>query len=163
MDAIRSVAVYDNQLLRSTIHKFKYQNNRAIVSVLAMLLAECYQTNQLKTDIIVPVPLHPNRYKERGFNQSGLLATHLSTIISQPLDTKTLIRHKITKAQMTLRAEERKINVAGAFRCQSDALRSKVVLLIDDVCTTGATLNACAEALKNSGVSAVFGLTLARA
>jgi ComF family protein len=130
---------------------------------LAAFLADCYHTHHLKTDLIVPVPLHPNRQKERGYNQSLLLAEQLSTTLGQPLDTKSLIRQRMTQSQMTLKRAERKTNVANAFICQSDRLSGKTILLIDDVCTTGATLNACAEALKNSGVTAVFGLTLARA
>ncbi len=91
------------------------------------------------------------------------MAARLSTLLGQPLDHKTLIRQRITRSQMSLKVAERKTNVADAFKCQSNALGGKTILLIDDVCTTGATLNACAQALKNSGVAAVFGLTLARA
>jgi ComF family protein len=164
LDAIRSVASYDDTPpLRSAIHKFKYQNYQSIGRVLAGLLADCYRTHRLETDFIVPVPLHPIRFKERGYNQSGVLAAHLAAIINQPLDSKNLIRHRVTQTQMSLPADERKLNVADAFRCKTDALRGRRILLIDDVCTTGATLNACAEALKAADVAAVFGLTLARA
>ena len=129
----------------------------------ASMLADCYSDYQLTGDVIVPVPLHNSRYRERGYNQAALLAKGLSRLIGTPVNNKTLVRHRITKTQMTLNAAERKINVSNAFTCQSTALRGKKVLLIDDVCTTGATLDACAQALKQAGVCAVYGLTLARA
>ena len=163
LDAIRAVALYDDNPLQTAIRKFKYQNNRTAVQVLASFLVDCYHSHHLKTDLIVPVPLHPKRQKERGYNQSLMLAERLSMALRQPMDTKSLVRQRVTQSQMSLKGAERKANVADAFQCQSDKLRDKTILLIDDVCTTGATLNACAQALKNSGVAAVFGLTLARA
>ena len=91
-----------------------------------------------------------------------LLAKGLSKLLGQPIDSKTLVRHRITKTQMTLDAQERKSNVANAFVCQSKGLADKRIMLIDDVCTTGATLDACAQALKQMNTGAVYGLTLAR-
>lgn len=163
LDVIRSVALYKQGPLKTAIHKFKYQNNRMVSQSFADLLATCYTKHLLKTEIIVPVPLHKSRYKERGYNQSALIAKDLAKLLNQPVDERTLIRHKITESQMTLDARTRKTNVARAFACQSDQLTNKIVLLIDDVCTTGATLDACAETLKQAGVRAVYGLTLARA
>jgi len=163
LDAIRSAAFFDDGPLKIAIHKFKYQNYQALGKEFAPLLANCYTINHLKTDVIVPVPLHKSRYKERGYNQSTLLAKGLSKLIGQPIDSKTLVRHRVTKTQMTLKAKERKNNVTKAFACQSKALEDKSILLIDDVCTTGATLDACAQALKQMNTRAVYGLTLARA
>lgn len=163
LDAIRSAALFDNSPLRKAIHRLKYQNEKSLAPHLAELLAECYQANGLRTEVIVPVPLHPARYKMRGYNQSTLLARALAFTLQQPVDDKTLIRHRITQSQMTLKAHERQQNVSGAFACQSTALANKKILLIDDVCTTGSTLNACAQALKANGASCVYGLTLARA
>lgn len=163
LDAIRSAAFFDDSPLRKAIHRLKYQNEKSLAAPLATLLAECYHANNLHTEVIVPVPLHQARYKERGYNQSTLLARALSQILQQPVDDKTLIRHRVTQSQMTLKAQERQVNVKDAFSCRSANLANKTVLLIDDVCTTGATLNACAQALKTTGVSQVYGLTLARA
>lgn len=163
LDSIRSVALFEDTPLRPAIHHFKYHNHRILGQDFAPLLAKCYGDSQLETDVIVPVPLHPSRYKERGYNQSELLANSLAALINQPVDKKTLIRRRATKTQVSLNAAERHKNVAAAFACTSNALSDKSILLIDDVCTTGATLNACAQALKGAKARSVYGLTLARA
>lgn len=163
LDGIRSAALFTEGPLRKAIHRLKYQGYFAIAKALAPLLIRCYTDHQLDTEVIVPVPLHSARYRERGFNQSMVLARALAGALRQPVDGKTLIRHRATRSQMTLNAAERKANVARAFTCRTDRLAGKTVLLLDDVCTTGATLDACAQALKESGVRRVYGLTLARA
>ncbi len=163
LDAIRSAAFFDYGSLKTAIHKFKYQGVKILYKDFASMLADCYSDYQLNSDVIVPVPLHKSRYKERGYNQAALLAQGLSKLIELPVNRKALIRHRITKTQMTLKAKERKINVSNAFVCRSTSLAGKKILLIDDVCTTGATLDACAQALKQTNVRAVYGLTLARA
>lgn len=163
MDAIRSVAFFEKGPFRSAIHKFKYQNNQVLSKSFARLLAKFYTASDLNVDIILPVPLHKSRYKERGYNQSNLLAVELSKLLNKKTSNKILLRHTATKSQMTLNAQERKTNVKNAFTCCSDLLAGKAVLLIDDVCTTGATLDACAQALKKVNASMVYGLTLARA
>ncbi len=161
--AIRSVTLFTEDPLRTAIHKFKYQNHKVLGKTLAPLLARCYTINQLSVDVIVPVPLHKSRYKDRGYNQSTELAKELSKLIYLPIDNTTLVRQRKTKPQMSLKASERKANVAHAFACTANTLAGKTVLLIDDVCTTGATLDACADALKQADVHAVHALTLSRA
>lgn len=163
LDLIRSVAKYEDDTLRTLIHNFKYEFLPILGKSLAPWLATCYTINQMNAQIIVPVPLHKSRQKFRGYNQSAVLAEALASYINVPVDATTLLRIKKTKIQMTLNASDRRRNVASAFRCHSDALAGKSVMLIDDVCTTGATLDACASALKKTGVSAVMALTLARA
>ncbi len=163
LNAVRSAAFFDYGALKTAIHQFKYQGITILYRDFAPMLADCYSNHQLNSDVIVPVPLHKSRYKERGYNQAALLAQGLSKLIGLPVNHKALVRHRITKTQMTLKAAERKINVSNAFVCQSTALKGKKILLIDDVCTTGATLDACAQALKQANASAVYGLTLARA
>ncbi len=163
LDAIRSAAMFDEGALRTLIHKFKYEYMRVLGKSLAPLLAACYTIHQMNTKIIVPVPLHKSRQKFRGYNQSAELAKALSGNIGIPVDTATLVRYRKTKTQMELNAVARQANVAGAFVCTSDVLAGQSVLLIDDVCTTGATLDACASALKKSGVISVSALTLGRA
>jgi len=163
VDGIRSAALFTEGPLRKAIHQLKYKGHFVFAKALAPLLVRCYTIHQLSTDIIVPVPLHPSRYRERGFNQSAVLAKALARAIHQPVDSKTLIRHRATRSQMTLSAAERKQNVAHAFACRTDRLAGKTILLLDDVCTTGATLDACAQALKESRARRVYGLTLARA
>ena len=111
----------------------------------------------------MPVPLHPSRFKERGYNQSELLVKALASYLDLPIDTTSLQRVRVTKSQMTLGISERHQNVKHAFSCQSERLAGQQILLVDDVCTTGSTLDACAAALKSTGATSVWGLTLARA
>ena len=163
LNLVRSVAFFDETYLQPAIHKFKYHNQRVLTQDFANLLKDCYDASQLATDIIVPVPLHRSRYKERGYNQSTLLAKGLSSLIDQSVDEVTLVRRRATKTQTSLNPTERQQNVRDAFACLSDALSYKTVLLIDDVFTTGATMNACGQALRQAGVASIYGLTLARA
>ena len=163
LDGIRSVAFFEDSPLRSAIHHFKYQNQQVLSASFAQLLAECLKLHQLPVDLIIPIPLYKSRYKQRGYNQSALLARSLSQLIDLPLDTKSLTRQRSTATQASLSAAERHINVVGAFSCTPEKINVQSILLIDDVCTTGATLNACAQVLKNAGARSVYGLTLARA
>jgi ComF family protein len=163
IDGIRAASYFENNPIRPAIHFLKYRNHRAVASVLASILADAYRTYQLAADMIVPVPLHLSRLRERGYNQSELLAKAVSNILHLSVNTSTLQRTRQTKSQMTLGVNERHQNVAEAFTCDNLDLSGQKVLLIDDVCTTGSTLDACAHALKKSGVAAVWGLTLAKA
>ena len=118
--------------------------------------------NPLPAELIVPVPLHLDRLRERGYNQAALLARGLSERSGLPIEEESLVRIKETAPQVALKADERRKNVRGAFRGQDENLRDRQVLLIDDVCTTGATLEACAEALHEKGARSVWALVLAR-
>lgn len=149
--------------MRQAIHKLKYDNFRAIALPLARLLAKYWEARPLPVDVIVPVPLHARRLRQRGYNQSALLAGELGKIIGLPVMEGTLLRLENTPAQVkAINAEMRRKNVCGAFACCDGMLQGRRVLLIDDICTTGATLDSCAGALKRSGVHSVWGLTLAR-
>lgn len=118
--------------------------------------------NPLPADLIVPVPLHMDRLRERGYNQAVLLTRELSERSGLPLEEGSLVRIRETAPQVVLKADERRKNVRGAFRGQGEKLRDRQVLLIDDVCTTRATLEACAEALREKGARSVWALVLAR-
>lgn len=163
IDGIRSASYFEDNPIRPAIHFLKYRNHKAVVAVLAKILAQAYQRYGLVADVIVPVPLHPARLRERGYNQSELLAQILSQKLGLLLNVKSLQRTRQTKSQMTLGSHERHHNVAGAFSCADTDVAGQKVLLIDDVCTTGSTLDSCAETLKQSGVASVWGLTLAKA
>lgn len=114
-------------------------------------------------EAIVPVPLHPRRLRERGYNQSGLLARELGKLTNLPVLQDGLIRTKEARPQVKASdVEERRRNVANAFVCQNEKVSGKQIILVDDVCTSGATLESCALALKNKGAVGVWGLTLAR-
>jgi len=111
----------------------------------------------------MPVPLHPRRLRERGYNQSSLLARELGKLTKLPVIEDCLVR--IKEAQPQVRAatvEDRRENVTDAFICQNKKVSGKQIILIDDVCTSGATLESCALALKSKGATSVWGLTLAR-
>lgn len=119
--------------------------------------------NPISGEVLVPVPLHPKRLRERGYNQSRLLARELGKLIKLPVVDDCLIRHRSDSSQArAATVAERRRNVAGAFSCCDQRLRDKQVLLIDDVSTSGTTLSACAAVLKSSGVNLVWGLVLAR-
>ncbi len=149
--------------MRQAIHQLKYHNLRAISSCLAQLLADYLYSNPLPGEAIIPVPLHSKRLRERGYNQSGLLARELGKFTNLPVIQDCLIRIKEAKPQVRASsAQERLKNVAGAFLCENNGVDSKQIILIDDVCTSGATLESCASALKDKGATSVWGLTLAR-
>lgn len=162
IDGIRSLFRFD-EVIRKAIHQLKYRNLKAISPRLAELLADSLRSNPLPGEALVCVPLHPRRLRERGYNQSSLLAGELGRRIDLPMIEDCLIRVK--QAQPQVRAvdvEERRRNVADAFVCRDEKVEGKQIILIDDVCTSGATLESCAAALKSKGATSVWGLTLAR-
>lgn len=149
--------------MRQAIHQLKYRNLRALATPLTELLRDYLIANAMPVEILVPVPLHQKRLRERGYNQSYLLARELGRLTNLPVVGDCLIRQRHTPPQArTATVEERKSNIADAFVCCDHKLRDKQVLLIDDVATSGATLDACAAALKASGAASVWGLTMAR-
>ena len=150
-------------VIRQAIHQFKYRNLRAIAEPLANLLVDYLTTKSMPGEVLVPVPLHRKRLRERGYNQSELLSRELSKLISLPVVADFLVRERHTPPQTRATSvSERQNNVFNAFNCRDRSLQDKKVLLIDDVATSGATLDACATALKAAGASSVWGLTLAR-
>ncbi len=161
MDGIRAVAYYEG-VLRSAIHRFKYRNGQALAAPLGDLLVNYLAEYPLQVDVIVPVPLHARRLADRGYNQSALLAAHLSCALGWPSVEGSLVRTRYTQPQMEQpTSEARRQNVQDAFVCQDDRLANARVLLIDDVYTTGATLQACAQALRQRQVQSVWALALA--
>lgn len=149
--------------MRHAIHELKYRNLRAIAPTLAGYLNEYLVGWAVDFDFLIPVPLHKRRLRERGYNQAELLARALSQKTSVPVVTNCLWRSGGETSQVhSANAEERYRNVTGAFTCTGESLSGKRIMLIDDVCTTGATLEACAAALRSVGAQDVFGLTVAR-
>jgi ComF family protein len=162
IDGIRSVFRFDGTV-RHAIHDLKYRSIKSMADCLATLMADYLRENKLPGDILVPVPLHPRRLRERGYNQSVLLARKLGKIASMPVIEDQLYRLKDSLPQArTETVEERRRNVEKAFACRQGAESGKRLLLVDDVCTSGATLEACAAALKAAGAVSVWGFTLAR-
>ncbi len=150
-------------MIRQAIHNLKYRNLRALAAPLARLLYDYLAANPLPVEVLVPVPLHPKRLRERGYNQSRLLAGELGKLANLPLNDNCLVRqhHALPQAR-TSNVAERRGNVVKAFACRDRRLRGKQVLLIDDVTTSGATLDACAAAAKAGGAASVWGLAMAR-
>jgi ComF family protein len=162
IDGIRSAFRFDGTV-RHAIHELKYRNIKSMADCLATLMADYLRENRLPGEILIPVPLHPKRLRERGYNQSVLLARKLGKITSMPVVEGQLYRLKDSLPQArTATVEERRKNVKKAFACRHAAWPGKPLLLIDDVCTSGATLEACAVALKAAGAVSVWGFTLAR-
>jgi ComF family protein len=161
LDGIVSVAVFQAPL-REAIHKFKYGGVRQLAAPLAACMSETWRTASLPAGLLAPVPLHAARQAARGYNQSALLAAALSATASIPCEPALLLRQRATQPQVHLGRAERQANVQGAFACTRD-VSGLCVALVDDVCTTGSTLEACAEALRARGAATVWGFTLARA
>ena len=161
IDGIRSVAEFGGSL-RQAIHHLKYNHSRDLAGPLGEMLARFWQQTPLAAEVIVPVPLHARRLRERGYNQSQLLAQELARATGLPVVSDALQRVKYTVSQTQLDGDQRRQNVAGAFLCR-EGVKDKAVLLVDDVCTTGATLEASSMALKAGGAKSVWALTLARA
>ncbi|HEY0788408.1 MAG TPA: ComF family protein [Thermoanaerobaculia bacterium] len=142
---------------------FKFRRHDFLDAPLAGLLAERWRAwSDGDFDAVVPVPMHPRKLRERGYNQAALLARRFARATKLTLYRDALRKTRETAAQSTLRREERASNVRGAFTA-ADGLRGRRILLIDDVCTTGATLRACAKALRRAGAARVAALTVARA
>ncbi len=161
LDRIASSAIFDHPL-RDAIHDLKYNNNRSIARPLGARMAAYWLEHRLSADLIVPVPLHRGRLAERGYNQAALLARVLGREVGVRVAEDTLERQRATQQQVGLGASDRRQNVAGAFAGRGD-VSGRCVVLIDDVCTTGSTLEACATALRASGTAGVWAFTLARA
>jgi ComF family protein len=154
----RAIGSYDGAL-RAVVHALKYDHRRSLARPLALRMLERGSDVLSGADAVVPVPLHRSRRRERGFNQAADLAKHLGLRV-----VPALRRIRATAPQVSLAAGRRHGNVRGAFAATPAAasLRGQTIVLIDDVSTTGATLDACAEALQAAGVREVRALTAAR-
>lgn len=149
-------------ILREAIHALKYHGVHVLASVLGARLAQAVRQMGWPAAAITPVPLHPNRLAQRGFNQSQLIAAHCAPLVRLPITDGLVLRQRDTLPQVGQSAEDRRTNLDGAF-CVQSAPPSPVVLLIDDVLTTGATLQACATALLTAGVQTVLAAVITAA
>ncbi len=161
---VRAAALY-TEPLRAAIHALKYEGRVELAEPLSRYLVATVQPLRERgqmgvLDGCLPVPLHPRRLAERGYNQSALLAAAFARRTRYPFHEDWVWRSRDTQSQVTLSAAERQRNVADAFSA-SPAVAGKRLLLIDDVTTTGATLMACAKAVQAAGATEVYGLVLA--
>lgn len=160
----RALGRYDG-LLRELIHRFKYGGDVIVGDRLGQLMSRhCYRIMDMTAlSVIIPVPLHPRRLRERGFNQAVLLSKHFAARWSIPLDALNLMRSRYTLSQTNLDRDSRFENVRGCFHLKKcSSVQEKNVLLIDDVYTTGSTVKECAGVLMANGAASVSVVTLAR-
>lgn len=149
--------------MQALIHAFKYENQRSLALELVPILQRAWPENLPENAVLVPVPLAKARYKARGYNQSELLAVQLGAATTTKVDVTSLRRTRDTSAQAGKTASERRQNMQAAFACTPQAFQESTVILVDDVCTTGATLEACASACRAGGAETVWATTVARA
>lgn len=150
-------------ILRKAIYRYKYESKPYMYKSFGELMLSALEKENIgHIDLIVPVPLHRSRKAERGYNQSELLARYISSELDVPLDDNNLIRIRATKIQNKLDRYERQQNIKGAFKTKENrAFKEKRILLVDDIFTTGATVNECSRVLIESGAAEIIVLTIA--
>ncbi len=151
--------------VRALIHQFKYKKHMCLAIPLGSLLINLLHQKTIdEIDFVVPVPLHWKKKRERGFNQSELMAKKICKILSIPISINNLFRVKNTLSQTQLSRTQRQNNVKGAFKVKNpEMFYQQNVLLVDDVLTTGMTASECVKSLENAGTNKVFLIALARA
>ena len=149
---IRGVAVFAyTQQIKQSMYRFKYDGQRDYAYFYADMLFKLkgHIIASWKPDVIVPVPLHKKRYKKRGYNQAALVAYRLGQLLGIAVDEQLITREKNTLAQKELNDKERAKNIKSAFHVSQNIVKYKKVLLVDDIYTTGATIDACARAMNS--------------
>jgi len=169
LDGLYLAVSYKNQLVKKIIHQFKYE---PLIKELSESLTDLIITHFLllnkvddfwKDKILIPIPLYITKLKRRGFNQAEEIAKNLSNAFKAPLLNDCLIKIKETPAQMELSEKERKENLKGAFEVkEKERIKNQKIILIDDVYTTGATMEEAAKILKEAGAKEVWGIVIAR-
>ncbi len=157
-----AVAVFEyNTAIKESVYRFKYNNKREYAASFAYMIEKTHGEiiRLWKPDVIIPVPMHAEKKKVRGYNQAELLAKETADIFGIRMDADALVRKKMTVPQKELSTGNRYKNLNGAFGVRKD-LTGRRVLLIDDIYTTGATFDACAQTLKSAGAAKVYGTSL---
>ncbi|HBR13402.1 MAG TPA: hypothetical protein DD697_01720 [Candidatus Komeilibacteria bacterium] len=165
LDGVLTATNYHENLIAQTIHYFKFRFIQALAEPLAGLLIDFVKKIDfdLKNSLVIPVPLNKKRLLERGFNQSYLLAKIFAEHFNLPLSAEVVSRSRNTPHQVGLNQKQRRLNINNAFTLNlPEAVRNKNIILIDDVVTTGATLEEIAKLLKTAGAKTVHGLTVAK-
>jgi ComF family protein len=150
-------------ILQKAVQGLKYRNVKLLGEELGNRLAECTQMQDWTIDIMIPVPLHADRLKERGYNQAQVLCEYAAAQLEIPCVPDALQRKVYSKSQVGLSAHERKTNVVDVFSANPDLVFDRSIIIVDDVCTTGSTLSACAQVLLDAGARRVYGLTVTAA
>lgn len=155
----RGVAAFSySKAMKKSMYGFKYNNRREYGDFYAKSIWEFGDRiiSGWDCDVMIPVPLHIKRQRKRGYNQATVLAKALEKYLKLPVDDKFLIRVKNTVPQKELETKERKNNIEKAFQTSSNVIKYRKVILVDDIYTTGATINECAKVLKKAGVQEVY-------
>ena len=160
--SLRSHTVF-NGYIREAIHRLKYRRDIGLGEALARPMITSLQKLNWSLDIVTSVPLGLARFEERGYNQATLLARPIALSLKLPFSSRILMRTRETQSQVGLSVTERQENMCDAFRAKSELSKGKSILVVDDVATSGATLNACAKALLDGGATKIYGFSLARA
>ncbi len=160
-DEGRAVFVYDEYMSKS-IYRFKYNGKREFASFYGRVMAERLgrKIESWNADVIVPVPVHKSKMKTRGYNQAGLIAKELSKRCRIPVCSDLVSRKRATAVQKELGAASRQNNLKKAFNVTPNVVKYKTVLIVDDIYTTGATVDALAGCLKGAGIEKVYFATL---
>ena len=160
---IRNFSVFEYPVIRESLYGFKYRGRAEYARYYAK---EAYRLHgkrlmQLNADALIPVPLHKSRYRKRGYNQAYEFARELSGLIQVPVKDDFIIRKKSTKALKKLDVEGRQNNLKKAFLIMQNDVKLKTIILVDDIYTTGATLDEISRVCKESGVENIYSLTVA--
>jgi len=164
---------YKDKRLKEVIETFKYKFVKELATPLALLIFKFLKENQqvefFKNPLnflIVPIPLHKRRQRERGFNQAEEIGKQLSPLLKIPIKTDILLRRKNTKPQVKLKKEERKENIKDAFiinpKIDISSLKDKKIILLDDVFTSGSTMEEAAKVLRDRGIKQIWALAVAK-
>ncbi len=156
-----SLFEYD-EIMKDSVYRFKYKNKREYADYYIEEFMKRYKKQILnwEAEVLIPVPLHKSRYLFRGYNQAEVLAKKIGEELDLPMDKNLLIRQKKTVAQKGLNHKERAKNLQDAFHIDEKVVQYKKVILIDDIYTTGSTIEACTKVLNKKGVEDVYFLSL---
>lgn len=150
-------------ILRDAVHALKYEDTQELAQPLGERLFATIAALNWTFDMLIPVPLHMLRLRDRGYNQSQRMGAVLAALAQVPLNEDAVQRQRHTRSQVGLNQQERRSNVEGAFIADANILHNRKVLLLDDVQTSGATFQSCAHAILTANASAVYGLSVTRA
>jgi ComF family protein len=159
---MRSWAVFDSPV-QNALHTMKYRRNIGLGESFAAQMAGFFKSLNWQVDVLMPVPLGKNRLKERGYNQVALVARPLAYELGLDYSPGALWKARETRSQVGLTISQRQENVQGAYQADAQVVKSRSIVLMDDVATTGSTILACTEALLSAGAKEVYAITIARA
>ena len=147
-----------NAEIKKSLYDFKYKNKREYAKAYGEELSDNFKNEIISwnADVIIPVPLHKSKLRLRGYNQAELIAKELGKNLNIPVDSKALLRKNKTKPQKELNDSDRKKNVKNAFIVDKSVVKYKKVILVDDIYTTGSTIDGCARVLKEKGIEKVY-------